>query len=346
MPLNPRITDWPGQRRLAGRRLHRHRPRHRRAAARARRARWWSRRAARAALDAFVAAHPGSQALALDATDRAALRDAGGADRAQRHGRIDLAVYCAGHYKPMRATAFDLDDALRHQQINYVGALNLLDAVLPALLRQRRAAGHLSLVASVAGYRGLPKALAYGPTKAALINLAESLYLDLHRQGIGVSRGQPGLRGHAADGAERLPHAGADQRRRGGRGRSCAAGSAGEFEIHFPKRFTRWLKALQPARRRPVLRARCAASPGCERAPRHATRACSASSASSSAWRRPTLPRLARDLHRRRALQGPVQRGAGRGRDRSASSSHMFARAGASRASSSATSSCRATSAS
>ena len=65
----------------------------------------------------------------------------------------------------MRATEFDLDVALQHQQVNYVGALHLLDAVLPVLLRQK--AGHLSLVSSVAGYRGLPQAIAYGPTKAA-----------------------------------------------------------------------------------------------------------------------------------------------------------------------------------
>jgi NAD(P)-dependent dehydrogenase (short-subunit alcohol dehydrogenase family) len=56
------------------------------------------------------------------------------------HGRIDLAVYCAGYYKPMRATAFDLDDALRHEQVNYVGALHLLDAVLPHAAAQRRPA--------------------------------------------------------------------------------------------------------------------------------------------------------------------------------------------------------------
>ena len=70
---------------------------------------------------------------------------------------------------------------LQHQQVNYVGALHVLDAVLPAMLRAARKgrAGHLSLVGSVAGYRGLPKSLAYGPTKAALINLAETLYLDL-----------------------------------------------------------------------------------------------------------------------------------------------------------------------
>ena len=91
-------------------------------------------------------------------------------------------VYSAGVFKPMRATAFDLDEALRQLNINYVGALNLLAAVLPQLLQQAGAGqpAHLSLVSSVTGYRGLPTALGYGPTKAALINLAETLYLDLN----------------------------------------------------------------------------------------------------------------------------------------------------------------------
>ena len=100
-------------------------------------------------------------------------------------GRIDLVMYCAGHYQPLRATEFQLSEMLRHQQVNYVGALNLLDAVLPIVTPLRR--GHISLVASVAGYRALPLSLGYGPTKAALIHLAEGLYLDLHSLGIGVS---------------------------------------------------------------------------------------------------------------------------------------------------------------
>ena len=93
------------------------------------------------------------------------------------NGPLDVMLYCAGHYSAQRATAFDLADMLRHEQVNYVGALHVLDAVLPHMLQ--RGSGHISLVSSVAGYRGLPQGLAYGPTKAALINLAETLYLDL-----------------------------------------------------------------------------------------------------------------------------------------------------------------------
>ena len=199
-----------------------------------------------AALDDFVRTHPGAHALACDATDADALHRAA-EGLVQRHGAIHLALYCAGHYRAMRATAFDLPEALRHQQINYVGALNLLDAVLPTLLRQGAAGepAHLSLVASVAGYRGLPNALAYGPTKAALINLAEVLYLDLRPHGVGVSLVNPGFvetpltaQNHFHMPALIGPDAAAEAIVDGWR--------AGAFEIHFPKRFTRLLKALRP----------------------------------------------------------------------------------------------------
>ena len=143
-----------------------------------------------AALQAFAQQHPGSEALPLDATDRDATR-AAAQGIVERHGRLDVVVYCAGTYRAMRATEFDLDVALQHQQVNYVGALHLLDAVLPVL--QRQGHGHLSLVASVAGYRGLPQSLAYGPTKAALQNLADTLYIDLHDACIGVSVVNPGF---------------------------------------------------------------------------------------------------------------------------------------------------------
>ena len=116
-------------------------------------------------LQDFAARHAGALALPLDACAPGALADA--VPQVQAHlGRLDLAMYCAGHYMPMRADRLDLEEALRHQDINVGGAWRLLDAVLPVLLVQRT--GHVSLVSSVAGYRGLPMALAYGPTKAAL----------------------------------------------------------------------------------------------------------------------------------------------------------------------------------
>jgi NAD(P)-dependent dehydrogenase (short-subunit alcohol dehydrogenase family) len=199
-----------------------------------------------AALQAFVERHPKALALPLDVTEAAALAEASD-HLLERWGRIDLVVYCAGHYRAQRATDYDLTDMLRHVQINYVGALNLLDAVLPVLLRQQ--GGHLSLISSVAGYRGLPQGLAYGPTKAALINLAETLYLDLQPQGIGVSVVNPGFvetpltaQNTFTMPALITPAAAAEA--------MLAGWAHGQFEIDFPKRFTRVVRLLRllPAR--------------------------------------------------------------------------------------------------
>jgi NAD(P)-dependent dehydrogenase (short-subunit alcohol dehydrogenase family) len=181
-------------------------------------------------------------ALPLDATDAAAVRAAAQLI-VERHGRIDLVLYCAGHYKAMRATAFDLDEMLRHQEVNLSGAYHVLDAVLPQLLRQADCGNpaHLSLVGSVAGYRGLPNGLAYGPTKAALINLAESLYLDLQPRGVGVSLINPGFVDTplTADNRFEMPALITPDEA----ARHIVSGwQAGRFEIHFPKRFTWWLK--------------------------------------------------------------------------------------------------------
>lgn len=194
-----------------------------------------------AALHAFVATHPGSHAVALDVSDPPALHR-GLQEVLALRGQLDLVLYCAGHYRAMRATQWDLGEMLRHNQVNYIGALHLLDAVLPTLVAQGH--GHLSLVASVAGYRGLPQALAYGPTKAALISLAETLYLDLHRLGLGVSVINPGFvetpltAGNQFEMPALLTPEQAAQHIVRGWGR-------GRFEIHFPKRFTWWLKLLQ-----------------------------------------------------------------------------------------------------
>ncbi|MBU6511685.1 MAG: SDR family NAD(P)-dependent oxidoreductase [Betaproteobacteria bacterium] len=190
---------------------------------------------------AGLAAVRGALALPLDVRDAQALEAAAARLRAQ-FGGLDLVVYCAGTYAPQRATRFDLDAALAHDEINYRGALRFLNAVLPLLLEQ--GSGHLSLVSSVAGWRGLPQALAYGPTKAALINLAQILYLDLRPAGIGVSVVNPGFvetpltaGNEFAMPALLSPEQAAAHMLRGW--------EQGRFELHFPRRFTLWLRLLR-----------------------------------------------------------------------------------------------------
>jgi len=192
------------------------------------------------ALQDFVAEHPGSVALPLDSTDSQAMHACVRSLLAE--GAPDCVMYCAGHYQAMRASALDVPDMLRHLQVNYQGALYLLDALLPAL--RQRGSGHLSFVSSVAGYRGLPNSLAYGPTKAALTNLAETLHLDLQADGIGVSVINPGFvetpltAGNTFTMPGLITPAQAAQ--------AILQGWAqGRFEIHFPKRFTLWMKALR-----------------------------------------------------------------------------------------------------
>lgn len=240
MSLNPSLAGWPG--RVAwivgassgiGRATA--------AALHARGATVVASARSEAGLAGLVADCPGLATLALDVTDRAAVAQAAARARSLGGGRLDLVMHCAGHYRALRATAFDLDEMLRHQQVNYVGALHLLDAVLPDMLAAR--SGHLSLVGSVAGYRGLPNALAYGPTKAALQNLAEVLWLDLQARGLGVSIVNPGFvrTPLTAGNAFRMPALLTPAQ---AAAHIVRGWEAGRFEIHFPRRFTLWLKLL------------------------------------------------------------------------------------------------------
>jgi NAD(P)-dependent dehydrogenase (short-subunit alcohol dehydrogenase family) len=238
-PMNPPLTDWQGRRvwvvgassgigRATASALHAHGAQV-----------WVSARNA-SALAGFASEHPGSLPLPLDVTDAAAVTHA--ARHIAANGPLDLVCICAGHYRAMRADTLDLAEALRHQQVNVTGAWHVLAAVLPGLLA--RGSGHISVVGSVAGWRGLPKSLAYGPTKAALQHLAEVLYLDLHPRGIGVSVVAPGFvatpltaQNDFAMPALLTPEQAATELLRGW--------ARGQFLIHFPKRFTRVLQVLR-----------------------------------------------------------------------------------------------------
>jgi len=182
--------------------------------------------------------------LPCDATDTASLADA-----RQRllaaWGGVDLVIYLAGDYVPMRADRFDLALAEKIVAVNFNGAMRLSATVLPDL----PVGGGIAFVASVAGYRGLPKALAYGPGKAALIHFAECLHIDLAPKGIGVWLINPGFvatpltaKNDFAMPALQTPEQAAMATVNGFKG--------GNFEIHYPKRFTRFMKlmALLPYR--------------------------------------------------------------------------------------------------
>ena len=120
-----------------------------------------------------------------------------------------------------------------------MGAVNGLAAVLPRFIARR--AGHVAVVSSVAGYRGLPSASAYGPTKAALINLCESLKPDLDRFGVKISVVNPGfVRTPLTD---RNPFPMPFLMEVDDAAARLAAGlDTGKFEITFPRRFTYLVK--------------------------------------------------------------------------------------------------------
>ena len=192
-------------------------------------------------LDKLLAATAGAPraiAVPLDVTDHATVKAAGERIVAA-WGGLDLVLVVAGGYNEMRADTFDLAAANKLIDLNVRGVFNCLDVVLPVLLKQ--GTGAIGLVSSVAGYGGLPKALVYGPTKAALINLTESLYFDLQPKGIGVYQINPGFVDTPLTSTNdfEMPAlmSAADA------AREIVDGiEAGQFHIHFPKRFTNALR--------------------------------------------------------------------------------------------------------
>lgn len=190
------------------------------------------------ALDVIAAGQLTAITALLDITDHASVLAARDTVLAAWDG-IDLVLVVAGGYNEMRAEGFDLAVANHLLDLNVRGVLNCLDAVLPTLLLQ--GTGGIGVVASVAGYSGLPKALIYGPTKAAIINLCESLYLDVRPRGIAVYLINPGF-------VETPLTAGNDFKMPALMPADAAAAALvkgleqGAFHIHFPHRFTNWLR--------------------------------------------------------------------------------------------------------
>lgn len=127
-----------------------------------------------------------ARAVTVDVSDTASVQAA-----AKEVGPIDGMVYLAGVYWPMAAKDWDQTQAEAMAEINFVGGLRAVGAVLPDMLA--RGAGHIVLTGSLSGFRGLPGAVGYGASKAGLMYLAESLQADLHKSPVRVQIANPGF---------------------------------------------------------------------------------------------------------------------------------------------------------
>lgn len=157
-------------------------------------------------------------------------------------GEIALAVLNAGTHHPVEADAFAASDFTKLININLLGTGNCLEPLLKRMIPNQR--GHIAIVASVAGYRGLPTSAYYGASKAAQINLAEALKLELDRHGIKLQLVNPGFVKTPLTDKNDFPmpflmdvDVAAERMARG------FEGSA--FEITFPRRFAYLLKLLR-----------------------------------------------------------------------------------------------------
>ncbi|WP_114966153.1 SDR family NAD(P)-dependent oxidoreductase [Alkalilacustris brevis] len=109
----------------------------------------------------------------------------------ERVGEIDGLIYLAGTYWPFSAQDWNAEQAEVMADVNFTGAVRVIGAAMPGLLE--RGAGHIVLVGSLSGFRGLPGSIGYSSSKAGLMHLAESMHADLRGSGIMVQLANPGF---------------------------------------------------------------------------------------------------------------------------------------------------------
>ena len=138
-------------------------------------------------LKELVAELPGKASyIAVDVADRAAVEAA-----AKEAGEIDGVVYLAGVYWPMKAQEWDNEKADMMGEVNFLGASRVVGSVIKEMVAKN--AGHIVLVGSLSGFRGLPGAIGYCSSKAGMMSLAESMQADLRTSPIEVQLINPGF---------------------------------------------------------------------------------------------------------------------------------------------------------
>ena len=158
-------------------------------------------------------------------------------------GDIQICVFCTGMHDPKSERSLNLEKIKKIMEVNYFGTINSINSVYDYFKKKR--SGHISIVSSVAGYRGLPTGGGYCASKSALTTFAESLYFDLKRYNVRVSVIHPGfIKTPMTDQNDfpmpmiKSPEFAADQIFKG-------LTKLNAFEIHFPKQFTYIMKILQ-----------------------------------------------------------------------------------------------------
>ena len=158
-------------------------------------------------------------------------------------GKIDLCVFSTGTWDPKKEKEIDVEQIENVMKVNFFGTLNSIKSVEKYFKDLGK--GHISIVSSIAGYRGLPNSTGYGPSKSALNNLTESLYFDFKRYGVRVSLISPGfIKTPMTDKNDfKMPFLktteyAADKIYDG-------LVNSNVFEIHFPKQLTLILKFLK-----------------------------------------------------------------------------------------------------
>jgi len=137
-------------------------------------------------LKELVGELPGkASCITVDVTNRGAVEAA-----ARDLGQIDGVVYLAGVYWPMKAQEWDNEKADMMGEVNYLGASRVVGSVIKDMIA--RGAGHIVLVGSLSGFRGLPGAIGYSSSKAGMMSLAESMQADLRNSPIEVQLINPG----------------------------------------------------------------------------------------------------------------------------------------------------------
>lgn len=175
-----------------------------------------------------------------DVTDEAAM-EAVVDDIERQHGPIALAFLNAGTFYQDKAAVFDAAMVKKTFDINVGGVANGLQPVLTRMVARGR--GQVAINASVAGYGGLPTSAAYGATKAALINMSESLHFSMGLLGVTIQVVNPGFVGTPLTDKNTFPMPfliPVDDAAR----RICSGFEQGGFEIAFPRRMAWLLKAV------------------------------------------------------------------------------------------------------